>query len=73
VRFRQGGEVIRPAGRSQHHALKKLFQEAGVPPWERDRIPLLYLEGKLIAVADYWVADEYAVDKQASGVVPVLR
>jgi len=28
----------------------KLFQEAGVPPWQRERIPLLYVGGELAAV-----------------------
>ncbi len=42
VRFRQGGERFRPVGRRHGQELKKLLQEAGIPPWERDRLPLLY-------------------------------
>lgn len=42
VRFRQGGERFRPAGRAHHQELKKLLQEASIPPWERDRLPLIY-------------------------------
>ena len=60
IRFRQGGELLRPAGREGHHALKKLFQEAGIPPWQRDRIPLLYVDDQLLAVAGCWVAHEVA-------------
>ena len=48
VRFRQSGERIQPAGRNGSHSLKKLFQEALVPPWERCRIPLIYLNDELI-------------------------
>jgi tRNA(Ile)-lysidine synthase len=59
VRFRRGGEEIQPAGRKGHHSLKKLFQEEGIPPWERDRLPLIYLEDELLAVADLWVAEGY--------------
>lgn len=54
VRFRQGGESCSPAGRGHRHRLKKLFQEAGVPPWERDRIPLIYRDGKISGVVGYW-------------------
>jgi tRNA(Ile)-lysidine synthase len=54
VRFRLGGECCRPRGRVHHHDLKKLFQEAGVPPWERDRIPLVYIGERLVAVIGYW-------------------
>ncbi|MDY6828447.1 MAG: tRNA lysidine(34) synthetase TilS [Pseudomonadota bacterium] len=57
VRFRQGGERLHVAGRHGRHPLKKLFQEAGVLPWLRDRVPLIYAEGHLIAVAGLWVAE----------------
>jgi len=60
IRFRQGGERLRPVGRDGHHALKKLFQEVGIPPWLRERIPLLYADEQLLAVAGLWVADEAA-------------
>jgi tRNA(Ile)-lysidine synthase len=60
IRYRQGGEQIRPAGRTETHELKKLFQDKGILPWLRDRIPLIYYEDELIAVADLWVASKYA-------------
>lgn len=50
VRFRQGGERFRPAGRGHSQQLKKLLQEAGLPPWERDRLPLIYWCERLVAV-----------------------
>lgn len=59
VRFRRGGESLRPAGRREHHTLKHLFQAAGVPPWERARVPLIYRADDLLAVAGYWVNDEF--------------
>jgi tRNA(Ile)-lysidine synthase len=54
VRFRQGGEVCQLPGRKHHHELKKLFQQWDVPPWERDRVPLIYLNNQLIAVVGYF-------------------
>ena len=60
VRFRGGGESVRPDGESHTRKLKNLLQEKGVVPWMRDRIPLLYDGDKLVAVADLWVSDEYA-------------
>ncbi len=47
VRLRNGGERCRPAGRAHRHSLKKLLQEAGVPPWRRGRIPLVYQHADL--------------------------
>lgn len=54
VRFRTGGERCKPQGSRHHRSLKKLFQEAGVPPWERERIPLIYAGDRLVAVAGFW-------------------
>ncbi|VAW63852.1 tRNA(Ile)-lysidine synthetase [hydrothermal vent metagenome] len=70
VRFRQGGEKIKPTGRNGSHNLKSLFQEAAVPGWQRDRVPLLFVDEKLIAVVGYWIADDFA--KQGDGVLAVL-
>jgi tRNA(Ile)-lysidine synthase len=67
IRFRQGGEKLRPAGRAGHHALKKLFQEEGIPPWLRGRIPLVYGDGELLAVAGHWVAHEVAAQPDEPG------
>ncbi len=57
VRQRQGGEEIKLAGQRHTKKLKKLLQEEGVVPWMRDRVPLLYSGGRLVAVADLWIAE----------------
>ena len=69
VRFRQGGERLRPVGSTRRRDLKKLLQERGVVPWMRGRIPLLFADGQLVAVADLWIAQESA----AAGGEPGLR
>ena len=60
VRLRRGGESCRLPGREHRHKLKKMLQDAGVPPWERARLPLVYVDGELAAVADRWVCEPYA-------------
>lgn len=60
VRYRQGGERCRLPGRAGTHELKKLLQEAGLPPWERERLPLVYIAGELAAVGDLWVCGAFA-------------
>lgn len=67
ITFRTGGEKIHPLGRMGGHDLKKLFQEWHIPPWERDRIPLIYYEDKLIAIPEYTIAQEYATQKGEPG------
>ena len=59
VRYRTGGEKIRLPGRNCTHKLKKLFQEAGTPPWLRDRVPLIYVGDRLAMVAGFWTAAEF--------------
>lgn len=55
VRFRAGGEALAPVGSAHRRSLKKLFQEAGIPPWWRDRVPLVFAQDRLVAVADLWI------------------
>jgi len=59
VRFRQGGERCRLPGRTCHHSLKKLFQEWNIPPWERDRIPLIYVGDELAVIVGYAVCEGF--------------
>jgi tRNA(Ile)-lysidine synthase len=67
VRFRRGGERCRPAGQVHHRPLKKLFQEWGIPPWQRARVPLIYLDGELAAIPGRLVCQPFAAaDTQAS-------
>lgn len=56
VRFRRGGERIKPAGDSHTRELRNLFQQARVPPWVRMRCPLIFEHDELIAVADLWIS-----------------
>ncbi|MGH8478805.1 MAG: tRNA lysidine(34) synthetase TilS [Gammaproteobacteria bacterium] len=67
VRWRGGGERCRPAGHSHTRPLKRLFQEAGIPPWRRDRLPLVYLGDRLAAVAGLWVCEPFAADPGEPG------
>ena len=67
VTFRRGGERCRPAGRRHHHALKKLLQQAGVPPWERRRLPLIYVGDRLAAVAGFWVCEPFSAAPGEAG------
>lgn len=68
VRARLGGEAIRLKGRGKKQ-VKKLLQEGQVPPWIRQKLPLLWWcpaddeeqsaggGEQLMAVADRWLSD----------------
>lgn len=57
VRFRQGGEMFYWHGQTK--TLKKLLQEWNIPPWQRDHIPLVYVNGQLAVVVGQAVSDHY--------------
>ncbi|MCU7933642.1 MAG: tRNA lysidine(34) synthetase TilS [Candidatus Thiodiazotropha sp. (ex Dulcina madagascariensis)] len=59
VRFRQGGERCQLPGQSHHRPLKKLFQEWGVPPWERECMPLVYVDGELAVIPGRCVCEPF--------------
>ncbi|HNE16445.1 MAG TPA: tRNA lysidine(34) synthetase TilS, partial [Rhodocyclaceae bacterium] len=67
---RRGGErlSLHPAGPSR--TLKNLFQEAGIPPWLRPRLPLLWIGDRLAWGAGIGVAAEFRCPAGASGIVP---
>ena len=73
VRFRQGGEHFHPVGRRHGQELKKLWQEAGVPPWERNRLPLVYRGEALLAVVGLGIAADAATAPGEPGWEPVLQ
>ncbi len=54
--FRRGGERICLQGETHHRALKTLLNNKGVPPWWRERVPLLFSGRNLLAVGDLWRA-----------------
>ncbi len=52
ISFRKGGERFRRTAQGQSRTLKHWFQEQGIPPWERDQIPLIFWGDELIQVGN---------------------
>jgi tRNA(Ile)-lysidine synthase len=73
VGFRRGGERFRPVGRRHSQELKKLLQEAGIPPWERERLPLVYRDEALLAVVGLDIAADHAAEPGEPGRQLVLQ
>lgn len=56
VRLRRGGERYTSTLEATHQRrLKDSFSQWQIPPWQRERIPLLYCAGQLVAVCGFWV------------------
>lgn len=73
LRVRQGGERFRPHINRPRRAVRDLLQEAGVPPWERTRMPLLWIDGRLAWVGGLGVEAGFACASGEQGVLPVWQ
>ncbi len=67
--LRHGGESLRPHPQAATRTLKNLLQEHHVPPWQRERLPLLYCGAELVCVPGVAVAAEYQIEAEEKGVV----
>ena len=54
IRWRSGGERLRPRRGGPSKSLKSLLQSSRVPLAERARVPLLFDADRLVAVGDFW-------------------
>ena len=71
VRPRQGGERLRPDAARPRRRVKDLFQEQGVPPWQRDRAPFLWSGERLVWVAGLGIDCAFRARDGAPGVTPL--
>lgn len=67
IRFRIGGERCQPQGRVGSHPLKKIFQELAIPPWLRDRTPLIYRGEEMVAAAGLFVCEGHVAQEGTQG------
>ena len=48
IRLRRGGERLQPDCSRPRRSLKNLLQEARIPPWQRERLPLIFCGEALV-------------------------
>jgi len=73
VRLRSGGERLQPDPKRPRRTLKNLFQEAGIPPWERERLPLLFSGDDLVWVPGLGIDARFQASPGSQGLVPEWR
>ena len=70
LRLRRGGEKLQPdAARPRRH-VKDLFQEQGMPPWRRERLPYLWSGERLVWVAGLGIDCAFHAAAGRAGVTP---
>ncbi|HET9699403.1 MAG TPA: tRNA lysidine(34) synthetase TilS [Burkholderiales bacterium] len=70
LRLRGGGEKLRAQAGRPRRTLKNLLQEAGVPPWQRARMPLLFCGGRLAWAPGIGADADFRCAPGEPGVVP---
>lgn len=50
IRYRNRGQRIKLLNKSHSQSLKKVLQEAGIPPWERNALKMYYIANELCAM-----------------------
>ena len=65
IRWRRGGERCRWRGHQRE--IKKLLQQAHIPPWLRPFLPLVYVENILIAIPNLLICDDFSVGSHEVG------
>jgi tRNA(Ile)-lysidine synthase len=69
ISHRMGGERFKPELAKPTRTLKHLLQEANMPPWQRERLPLIYCDDVLAVVPGVGVACSMQAGAQEQGLV----
>lgn len=59
LRLRSGGESLRLHSKGSNRSLKNILQEKRIPPWQRERLPLLYRGDELVAIVGVAIHPDY--------------
>ena len=70
---RQAGISLRLAIGRPRRSFKNLVQEAGLPPWLRECLPVLHAGGEAVWIGGIGMAAEWRCRSGAEGVLPVWR
>ena len=69
IRLREGGERLKPDCHRPRRSLKNLLQEARIPPWQRQRLPLLYCGDQLVMALGIGIDCAYQAGPDEPGVL----
>jgi len=63
---------LRLSDKRPKRSLKNLWQEAGIPPWERDRTPLIWHGNELVAIPGLAIDWEWRAHAEERGLLIVM-
>jgi len=72
IRFNHDNPKCLPQYRQHSRALKKVLQELTIAPWQRKRIPFIYLDKNFAAALGHFACKEFVVDNTVKINQPVI-
>ncbi|MEO6974586.1 MAG: tRNA lysidine(34) synthetase TilS [Gallionella sp.] len=69
LRLRKGSETLRPHPAAANRTLKNLLQQYHIPPWQRERLPLLFCGDEFVCVVGLSIDSEYHALENEEGVL----
>ena len=73
IRARQGGERLQPDAERPRRTVKNLLQEARMPPWRRERLPLIFCGEALACVPGVAIDSRFRARRGEASILPEWR
>ena len=73
IRSRHGSERIQLDAARPHQSLRNMLQNQGVPPWQRELLPLLFCGDELVLVPGVATVAGYIAQADEEGVLVSLK
>jgi len=67
IAYRHTGLRCKPAGRSGTRSFKKIAQDFGIPPWQREILPIVCIDGEPAAIANCCTCEPFASEEHEPG------
>jgi tRNA(Ile)-lysidine synthase len=67
IRNRRGGEFFKPHAKRPTKKIKQLLQELNLPPWEREALPLIFIEDDVVCVPHLGIDVRYQTTPKKMG------
>ena len=69
IKYREGGERFRPELGRPSRTLKYVLQASAMPPWQREQLPLIFMDETLVYIPNYGAAAELQAKPNETGCV----
>ena len=69
---RKGGESFKPDLKRPTKKIKQMLQESDLPPWERENLPMIFVDNKLASVPNFGVDIKFQTKPKEAGLEVVF-